>query len=68
MGIFYQAISQFLGFKNYGDEYKVMGLSSYGNPNFENELSKVLIRDHDPRVRHAPVLDAPRQSRGSTNC
>ena len=42
MGIFYQAITQFLGFKNYGDEYKVMGLSSYGNPNFENELSKVL--------------------------
>ncbi len=43
MGIFYQAITQFLGFKNYGDEYKVMGLSSYGNPNFENELSRVLL-------------------------
>ena len=43
MGIFYQAITQFLGFKNYGDEYKVMGLSSYGNPTFENELSQVLF-------------------------
>ncbi len=42
MGIFYQAITQFLGFKNYGDEYKVMGLSSYGKPVFENELSQVL--------------------------
>ncbi len=43
MGIFYQAITQFLGFKNYGDEYKVMGLSSYGKPIFEKELSKVLF-------------------------
>ena len=43
MGIFYQAITQFLGFKNYGDEYKVMGLSSYGKPIFENELSQVLL-------------------------
>ena len=42
MGIFYQAITQFLGFKNYGDEYKVMGLSSYGKPIFENELSQIL--------------------------
>ncbi len=42
MGIFYQALTQFLGFKNYGDEYKVMGLSSYGNPTFEKELSKLL--------------------------
>jgi carbamoyltransferase len=42
MGIFYQAITQFLGFKNYGDEYKVMGLSSYGYPRFEKELSKII--------------------------
>ncbi len=42
MGIFYQAITQLIGFKNYGDEYKVMGLSSYGYPRFEKELSKIL--------------------------
>ena len=46
LGIFYQAITQFLGFKNYGDEYKVMGLSSYGNPIFENKLSKVLLKTY----------------------
>ena len=28
--IFYTAITQHLGFPNYGDEYKLMGLSSYG--------------------------------------
>lgn len=27
LGIFYQALTQFLGFPNYGDEYKVMGLA-----------------------------------------
>ena len=42
LGIFYQATTQFLGFKNYGDEYKVMGLASYGNPKFEKEFSEIL--------------------------
>lgn len=31
VGIFYTALTQFLGFPNVGDEYKVMGLSPYGN-------------------------------------
>ena len=30
LGIFYTAITQHLGFPNYGDEYKLMGLSSFG--------------------------------------
>ncbi len=42
LGIFYQAITQYLGFKNYGDEYKVMGLSSYGRPKFIDEISKIV--------------------------
>jgi carbamoyltransferase len=33
LGIFYQAMTQYLGFPNYGDEYKLMGLASYGKPN-----------------------------------
>ena len=32
LGIFYQAVTQFLGFPHYGDEYKVMGLAPYGQP------------------------------------
>jgi len=42
LGIFYQAITQYLGFKNYGDEYKVMGLAPYGEPNYVEEISNLI--------------------------
>lgn len=42
LGILYQAITQFLGFKNYGDEYKVMGLAPYGDPVFMDEFNKLI--------------------------
>lgn len=45
LGIFYQSLTQFLGFKNYGDEYKVMGLASYGKPNLLNEFNKIIQYD-----------------------
>jgi carbamoyltransferase len=32
LGIFYTAMTQYLGFPHYGDEYKVMGLAPYGRP------------------------------------
>jgi len=35
LGIFYEMMTQLLGFKNYGDEYKLMGLSSYGQPTYK---------------------------------
>ena len=34
LGIFYQALTQYLGFPHYGDEYKVMGLAPYGEPRY----------------------------------
>jgi carbamoyltransferase len=34
LGLFYQALTQYLGFPHYGDEYKVMGLAPYGEPRF----------------------------------
>ena len=42
LGIFYQATTQFLGFKNYGDEYKLMGLASYGQPKYIDEFKKIV--------------------------
>jgi carbamoyltransferase len=32
LGIYYTALTQYLGFWKFGDEYKVMGLGSYGEP------------------------------------
>jgi carbamoyltransferase len=32
LGLFYQAVTQLLGFWEFGDEYKVMGLAAYGEP------------------------------------
>ena len=43
LGIFYQAFTQFLGFTNYGDEYKVMGLASYGRPVYADKILKNVI-------------------------
>ena len=42
LGIFYSAITQFLGFPKYGDEYKVMGLAAYGKPDLVPKLRNVL--------------------------
>ena len=42
LGTFYTAITQLLGFPNYGDEYKVMGMSSYGKPLYIDELRKII--------------------------
>lgn len=42
LGMFYQALTQYLGFPNYGDEYKVMGLAPFGQPAYVEELRKVL--------------------------
>ena len=32
LGMFYSAVTQYLGFLKFGDEYKVMGLAAYGQP------------------------------------
>ena len=43
VGVFYTAFTQYLGFENYGDEYKVMGLSPYGKPTMIDKIKDVLI-------------------------
>ena len=42
LGIFYQALTQYLGFPHYGDEYKVMGLAPYGKPAFLDEMRRIV--------------------------
>src|SRR5579863_8455537 len=47
LGIFYQALTQYLGFPYYGDEYKVMGLAPYGKPTFLNQMRKIVRLRND---------------------
>ena len=49
LGIFYQALTQWLGFPHYGDEYKVMGLAPYGQPTALAEMRKLLRLHGDGR-------------------
>lgn len=51
VGLFYTALTQHLGFMRYGDEYKVMGLSAWGEARYAKKLEKILILK--PRGRFA---------------
>ena len=42
LGMLYTAVTQYLGFPNYGDEFKVMGLAPYGEPEFTAELRRLV--------------------------
>lgn len=42
LGLFYLALTQFLGFPKYGDEYKVMGLAAFGDPSYVNEMEEMV--------------------------
>jgi len=50
LGLFYTAFTQFLGFPNYGDEYKMMGLAAYGEPRFERQVRDI-VRTERGRIR-----------------
>ncbi len=42
LGMYYSAVTQYLGFWKYGDEYKVMGLAAYGEPAYLEEFRRIL--------------------------
>lgn len=42
LGVFYEAMTQFIGFPHYGDEYKVMGLAPYGEPRFVDAMKHIV--------------------------
>ena len=47
LGIFYQALTQYLGFPHYGDEYKIMGLAPYGEAKFREQMDEIVIDLND---------------------
>jgi carbamoyltransferase len=42
MGLFYSACTQYIGFDRYGDEYKVMGLAPYGEPEYLDDFREII--------------------------
>ncbi len=44
MGILYTAVTQYLGFPKYGDEFKVMGLAPLGEPEYLDRLRPLVTR------------------------
>ena len=48
LGVLYTALTQFLGFPHYGDEYKVMGLAPYGEPKFLEQMHDLVKQGPGP--------------------
>ncbi len=42
LGVLYTAVTQYLGFHGYGDEFKVMGLAPYGQPRHVGSLRQLV--------------------------
>jgi carbamoyltransferase len=73
LGVFYQALTQYLGFPHYGDEYKVMGLAPYGEARFLDRMRDVVrlsdgggfaldlgyFRHHRERIAYSWEAGAP---------
>ncbi|GAB6041446.1 carbamoyltransferase family protein [Endothiovibrio diazotrophicus] len=51
LGIFYQALTQYLGFHHFGDEYKVMGLAAYAEPTLATTLERLVEIRRDGTFR-----------------
>jgi len=51
LGVFYTALTQFLGFLQFGDEYKVMGLAAFGEPRYARELAALVPARSDGTFR-----------------
>jgi carbamoyltransferase len=53
LGLYYTAVTQYLGFPKFGDEYKVMGLASYGRPEYLEAFRDMVRFDpaHDAGFR-----------------
>ncbi len=50
LGIFYHGMTQFLGFLNYGEEYKMMGLAPYGEPKYFEKIIKNLFKSNNKNL------------------
>lgn len=56
LGLYYGMITQYLGYNMTNDEFKVMGLASYGKPIYEEAFEKILMTT-DEGYRFNTALD-----------
>jgi len=61
LGFFYTAFTQFLGFYDYGDEYKIMSLAAYGKPLYKSEVRNLISNKYPFKLNmdyfNLPVID-----------
>src|SRR5215475_3451014 len=50
LGLYYSAVTQYLGFLKFGDEYKVMGLAAYGEPE-SLDVFRRIVRSNGTRFQ-----------------
>ena len=61
LGVLYTAATQYLGFPQYGDEYKVMGLAGWGEPKLLNQFRKLIFLEPEGVFRlHLDYFVHPR--------
>jgi carbamoyltransferase len=60
LGLYYGMLTQYLGYQMTNDEYKVMGLSSYGSPEYLDKFAK-LLRPNGIGYELDPELDKRRR-------
>ncbi len=51
LGLLYSTVTAFLGFKVNNDEYKVMGLASYGRPRYVDKIHQLITFNGDGSFR-----------------
>ena len=64
LGMYYTALTQYLGFWKFGDEYKVMGLAAYGQPEYLDEFRRI-VRPHGAHSFRLGLDYFTHQSEGS---
>src|SRR4029077_1663609 len=42
LGVFYEAMTQFIGSRHYGDKYRGMGLAPYGEPRYVEPMKQIV--------------------------
>jgi carbamoyltransferase len=68
LGLFYERVTEYLGFLHSSDEYKVMALASFGKPRFVDELREIVRTRGEGRytVTDVPLVErfGPARHRG----